>query len=93
MPSLRSLLATLGGVTIFYTAVASSNPDHAQQSPLASDDPYICEHPPYRVSLISQSPLIIYLQNFITPSERAHLLQLGCVPLFLSLSHRMETRH
>ncbi len=82
MSTLRSLLAALGGVSIFYAAVASSHPDHARQSPLTSDA-YTCEHPAYRVSIVSKSPLIVYLQDFITPSERAHLLQLGLAPLLL----------
>lgn len=75
MPSLRSLLTALGGVV-----VASSHADPAQQVPLTSSA-YVCEHPPYKVSLVSKSPLIIYLQNFLTPSERAHLLDLGYVHL------------
>ncbi|KAK0634169.1 oxidoreductase, partial [Immersiella caudata] len=37
--------------------------------------PYRCEHPPYTPQIISTSPLIIYLHNFTTRSERAHLRQ------------------
>jgi hypothetical protein len=53
----------------------------AQQVVLASSDPadskapYICTHPPYTPQIISTSPLIIYLYNFTTPEERAHLRQ------------------
>ncbi|AEO68533.1 uncharacterized protein THITE_2145661 [Thermothielavioides terrestris NRRL 8126] len=38
---------------------------------------YRCEHPPYTAHLVSHSPLVIYIKNFITPAERAHLLKLG----------------
>ena len=34
---------------------------------------YVCQHPPYTAQIISTSPLIIYLYNFTTPEERAHL--------------------
>lgn len=44
---------------------------NASQKPMT--DEYVCEHPPYTVSLVSKSPLVAYLHNFITPSERAHL--------------------
>ena len=47
---------------------------NASQKPI-TDDEYVCEHPPYTVSLVSKSPLVAYLHNFITPSERAHLQQ------------------
>ncbi|ODA78233.1 hypothetical protein RJ55_05614 [Drechmeria coniospora] len=36
-------------------------------------DDYTCVHPPYRAHIFSQSPLIVYLENFITPDERVHL--------------------
>lgn len=59
----------------------------AQQSILANSDsteaPYTCEHPLYTPQIISTSPLIIYLHNFTTPSERAHLRAKTSVP-FLS---------
>ncbi|KAG7284657.1 hypothetical protein NEMBOFW57_009265 [Staphylotrichum longicolle] len=76
MPSIRSLLTTLGGVAFLNSAVALSDLDHSQQAPLTSND-YVCEHPPYKVHLVSHSPLIIYIQDFVTPSERAHLLNLS----------------
>jgi prolyl 4-hydroxylase len=74
MPPLRSLLTTVGGLAVLHSALANS--DHEQQAPLTGSD-YVCEHPPYRPLIVSKSPLVIYLQNFITPSERTHLLNLG----------------
>ena len=55
----------------FIVAAAVFGRANASQKPLA--DEYVCEHPPYTVSLVSKSPLVAYLQNFITLSERAHL--------------------
>lgn len=52
-------------------AVAVFGRANASQKPMT--DEYVCEHPPYTVSLVSKSPLVAYLHNFITPSERAHL--------------------
>ncbi|KAL1838501.1 hypothetical protein VTJ49DRAFT_2608 [Mycothermus thermophilus] len=71
MPSLTCLtLAALGGLAILPGAAAS------KQTLLKTDD-YVCEHPPYKPRIVSKSPLVIYLENFITPSERAYLLDLG----------------
>lgn len=55
----------------FMVAAAISGRANASQKPMT--DEYVCEHPPYTVSLVSKSPLVAYLHNFITPSERAHL--------------------
>jgi hypothetical protein len=48
---------------------------HDQQKPLTGkgSDSFICEHPPYRVHQLSKSPLVIYLDGFLTDQERAHL--------------------
>ncbi|KYK54001.1 2OG-Fe oxygenase superfamily protein [Drechmeria coniospora] len=42
-------------------------------------DDYTCVHPPYRAHIFSQSPLIVYLENFITPDERVHLQAIAYV--------------
>lgn len=55
----------------FIVATATFGVAYASQKPLTED--FVCEHPPYTVSLVSKSPLVAYLHNFITPSERAHL--------------------
>ncbi|KAH7347478.1 2OG-Fe(II) oxygenase superfamily protein [Plectosphaerella cucumerina] len=46
------------------------------QAPLINDD-YVCTHPSYNIHLLSKSPLVIYISDFITPSERKHLLELA----------------
>lgn len=48
--------------------------NHVEVSGQDVTDNYTCVHPPYNVHLLSQSPLIVYIENFITPDERAHLL-------------------
>ncbi|SPO03616.1 uncharacterized protein DNG_06299 [Cephalotrichum gorgonifer] len=54
----------------------SQEVEQQQQQPLTSDD-YACVHPPYKVHLFSKSPLVIYITDFLTPSERAHMLNLA----------------
>jgi len=34
---------------------------------------YACPDHPYTVHLFSKNPLVIYISNFITPEEAAHL--------------------
>lgn len=38
---------------------------------------HVCERPQYTTRIASYSPLIIHLENFITPKERKHLISLG----------------
>lgn len=37
---------------------------------------YQCKHPDYHIHMLSRSPLVIYIENFITPKERDHLLRI-----------------
>ena len=43
------------------------------QTPLRD---YSCEHPSYTIHLFSKAPLVIYISNFVTPEERAHLQEI-----------------
>lgn len=43
----------------------------SEQTPVGDD--YVCQHPAYTVSIVSRSPMVLYLHGFITPEERAHL--------------------
>jgi prolyl 4-hydroxylase len=81
MASIRSLLSTVGVLAALQIAVAASN-----QTPITDLSDYVCEHPPYQVLMVSKSPLVIYISNFITPEERAHLQRVTCVFVSLSLS-------
>ncbi|KAK3937812.1 hypothetical protein QBC46DRAFT_344184 [Diplogelasinospora grovesii] len=68
---LLSLVTTLAALN--HAVAASSN---NAQAPLLiddDDDDYVCTHPPYKVLMVSKSPLVIYINDFITPEERAHL--------------------
>lgn len=43
-------------------------------SPMLLDEHWSCEHPPHsRTYLVSKSPLVIYITDFLTPNERVHL--------------------
>ncbi|KAI1389170.1 uncharacterized protein F4822DRAFT_271616 [Hypoxylon trugodes] len=70
MSSLKSalLLALAAGSA---SAHSHHHSDGAQK-PITSND-YTCQHPAYKSHIVSKSPLVIYLANFITPEERAHL--------------------
>ncbi|KAL1902999.1 hypothetical protein Sste5346_000911 [Sporothrix stenoceras] len=62
---------TIAGLCALLSLLSFS---HAkEQAVLSSDSPYICQHPPYEVHLVSSSPLVVYLSGFITPEECAHL--------------------
>ena len=42
------------------------------QTPLIVED-FVCKHPHYQVQLVSTSPLLIYIKNFLTERELLHL--------------------
>ncbi len=42
-----------------------------------ANDTFVCTHPTYKVIKVSSSPLIIYLQNFLTPYEQEHLKEIS----------------
>ncbi|OTA96272.1 hypothetical protein M434DRAFT_392939 [Hypoxylon sp. CO27-5] len=73
MSSLRSIL-------LLALAAGSANAhshDGAAQKPLtSSESDYTCKHPAYQSHIVSKSPLVIYLENFITPEEQAHLREI-----------------
>ncbi|KAK3944444.1 hypothetical protein QBC46DRAFT_251808 [Diplogelasinospora grovesii] len=52
--------------------LATSSTQETAQIPISSEG-VVCEHPPYRIQLVSSSPLIIYIHNFLTENERTHL--------------------
>lgn len=43
------------------------------------EPPYVCQHPLHTTQIISTSPLVVYLHNFTTPQERAHLRSMTSV--------------
>ncbi|KAL2255094.1 hypothetical protein VTK26DRAFT_4148 [Humicola hyalothermophila] len=42
---------------------------------------YTCPPNPYTVHIYSREPLVLYIENFISPAERAHLLEMSA-PLY-----------
>ncbi|CAI4220120.1 unnamed protein product [Parascedosporium putredinis] len=73
---IRAFLAATALLARFASAEAQD------QIPLSEGNgeaaaPYTCTHPPYKIHLFSQSPLVIYIAGFLTPDERAHLLHLA----------------
>ncbi|OLN93293.1 Prolyl 4-hydroxylase 1 [Colletotrichum chlorophyti] len=65
----------LATATLLAIAAALVAPASSQDQKLVTD--YVCTHPPYKVHMVSKSPLVIYLSDFVTPTERAHLLDLA----------------
>jgi len=72
---LRTTLYSLLALSTHLTAAQDA------QIPLSSD--YVCEDPHYRVHMVSTSPLVIYIANFLTAHERAHLQAITFVSLSL----------
>jgi hypothetical protein len=55
-----------------------------------------CMHPASKTHLISTSPLVIYISDFLTPAERQHLISITQVPYhhhsYLSPPNLFSTR-
>lgn len=68
----RLLLKRLLAAALISTVVSHD----VEQKTLTSDN-YTCVHPPYKVQILTRSPLVIYLTDFITPEERAHVLKVS----------------
>lgn len=62
------------------TVVADTDADEAQH-PLAIPDDYNCDDHKYEISVYSLDPLVIYIENFVSPFEREHLQKITSVPL------------
>lgn len=63
----------LGSLLVLVAATLGEDDNPAQQP--IGDDNFVCEDPKYEIHIFSQSPLVIYITNFITPFEREHLQQ------------------
>jgi hypothetical protein len=53
---------------------------------IASDEPLSCPPHKYNTFVVSRKPLIIYIENFLSPEESKHLLDLRYSPLGLFVS-------
>ena len=58
---------------LLFALLASSARGSSEQVPLMD---YSCTHPPYTIHLFSKVPLVIYISNFLTADERAHLQEI-----------------
>ncbi len=61
-------------------AIATSVVAGKVQVPLSDNgaaSEYKCDDVPYKMHVFNKSPLVIYIENFITPDERAHLQHLA----------------
>lgn len=76
--SVSRLLAWLAiAVTLsLFTVVHSEEDVH---KPRSRKPEYQCKHPDYHIHMLSRSPLVIYIENFITTKERDHLLRVTFV--------------
>ncbi|KAI0198829.1 2OG-Fe(II) oxygenase superfamily protein [Astrocystis sublimbata] len=54
-------------------AVLAANAASAQSDDNSNSQSYACEHPAYKTYMVSQSPLVIYLDGFLKADEQAHL--------------------
>lgn len=65
------MLSLVGGATVALLCGLANGAQDDAQVPLTSD--YVCEHPPYKVHMVSSSPLVVYITDFLTDHERAYL--------------------
>jgi len=63
---------------------ADSNNVNASLAPQPEGE-YTCQHPPYKIQLVSSSPLVLYIRDFLTEAERAHLKSIRYLQLSFSL--------
>ena len=56
------------------------------QMPLAAPaGDFVCRHPPYRVHMVSTSPLVMHISDFLTVEEREHLIRIRYLQLHSDL--------
>jgi prolyl 4-hydroxylase len=67
--------SNFSSVLSFWSAIAalSGLAVGSQDAQVSLMSNFVCEHPPYKVHLVSSSPLVIYIADFLTERERAHL--------------------
>ncbi|CAK7211564.1 hypothetical protein SBRCBS47491_001167 [Sporothrix bragantina] len=58
---------------IYATLLSLFATTHAATRSVLTTGDAVCQHPPYEVRVVSSSPLVVYLEGFITPEECAHL--------------------
>jgi prolyl 4-hydroxylase len=80
---MRSLGHIAGGVGVLLALSTGALGVTDGQAQVPVEGGFVCEHPPYKIHMVSKSPLVIYVTDFLTDSERAHLREATSVsPLF-----------
>jgi len=79
---------------IFGTPQKQKPSDHQNvlfnSSFIATDEPLSCPPHNYNTFILSQEPLIIYIENFLTAEESAHLISIRyLVPFSLCIIHSL----
>lgn len=67
-----NLLLALAAATV---QASNSHEEGDSQKPMSSTD-YVCQHPHSQTHIVSTSPLVIYIENFLTAEEREHFLEI-----------------
>lgn len=65
MPSLLRSLSLLAASSLLQSCAA--------QQKVLNDESQSCPDAPYTVHLVSQDPMVVYLENFLLPKEAQHL--------------------
>lgn len=76
---LASRLLTWLAVAVTVSFFAGANGSTDGHGPRSRKPEYQCKHPNYKIRMVSRTPLVIYIENFITPEERDHLLRVTYV--------------
>jgi hypothetical protein len=66
----RTLISACVAVTLVRLVFGSEQPEKRVVA---------CEHPAYRVHIMSSDPLVMYIRDFLSEGERGHLLDARCV--------------
>ncbi|KAJ2895605.1 hypothetical protein MKZ38_006317 [Zalerion maritima] len=82
----RSIFLLASTALLALTALPSpARADDGSQKPMSNtdadgastiSDDYECTHPPYKVHIVSKSPSVLYITDFVTPEERLHLQEI-----------------
>ncbi|ROT37811.1 oxidoreductase [Sodiomyces alkalinus F11] len=67
--------STLVGALFALATVAASQEAAQEVLEHYSLEGYKCDHSGYEISLLSADPVVIYIENFLTPFERQHMMR------------------
>lgn len=76
-----NMISLLSAATFALAATLVVPVSSQDQKPMSE---YVCTHPSYKVHMVSKSPLVVYIADFITAAERSHLLEMASVHIAVS---------